>query len=107
MKNLIVILISLTCLNLMAANDPCQDEVQGQVDALTASDYSIDVKGVIKNQSSFNANIYNSEIPFNSANQNIKTFRADSSAIGCYGSEYIVVDETSCQVLAIGNGYCD
>jgi hypothetical protein len=107
MKNLILILVALVSLNLMAATQTCKEQVQNQVDSVTASDYNVELEGITKNQTSFDSNIYDSGISFNLANKNIKTFRANSSAMGCYGTEYVVFDETSCTVQAIGNGYCD
>lgn len=107
MKKLILILIGLASFSLMAANHTCQDQVQDQVNEVTAFDYSIEIEDLTSNQSSFNAEIYDSGISFSLSDENIKTFSADSSAMGCYGTEYIVFDETSCIVLAIGNGYCD
>ncbi|OFZ48992.1 MAG: hypothetical protein A2381_15400 [Bdellovibrionales bacterium RIFOXYB1_FULL_37_110] len=36
-----------------------------------------------------------------------KTFIASSSAIGCFGSEFVVFEQATCTLVAIGGGYCE
>jgi hypothetical protein len=88
----------------------CVESVQAQLDERYNSGYFLEIRD--EEPRTLGTTRLISDFMFvadEAATQNPETpvYRAESSAAGCYGYEFVLFDQESCQVLAVGGGYCD
>jgi hypothetical protein len=107
MKSSIALFSLLFSINTFA----CAEQVQKQISEVNqAQDYSIEIMDTtvtsLKNISLISDYLY---VADEAAILNPETavYHAESSAMGCYGFEYVLFDKKDCRLLAFGGGYCD
>jgi hypothetical protein len=113
MKNLILLVAAIFAFNSFGSVESCLDSVQSQVNA-NSSDYYVEVTNqlVDKEPLKDSANLlspldelYSSEFSLDDAD--VAVVMADSEAMGCYGYELVTFNKKTCELLAIGGGYCE
>jgi hypothetical protein len=88
----------------------CVEQVQKQIEDVYATGYYLEIfdstELKLKNVNLISDYIY---IADEAATNNPETsvYRAESSAAGCYGYEFVLFDQKDCRLLAFGGGYCD
>jgi hypothetical protein len=96
------------------ASSNCFNKVKQQVSAEFLQDsYSIEMTNdksfKISEDDFMSDTIYETDDFDTSAvnEEDVYAYHADSSAMGCYGFEYVIYQKSTCKLLAVGGGYCD
>ncbi len=106
MKTTLIALGLLFSLSIQA----CVEELQKQIAAVKAADYSIEITDAtelkLKEITLLDDYLYVADVK---ATQNPMTsvYEAESQAVGCNGIEYVLFDKKDCRLLALGGGYCE
>jgi len=114
MKNAILFLVCTITFNSNASIISCLDNVQQQVSAVTehyhveVTTYFVDKEAVKNEENTLNPidSLYSSS-NLDLDNSDVVVAHADSETMGCYGYELVTFNIKTCELLAIGGGYCD
>jgi len=114
MKSLLLFILTLMIMNTSMASDSCFNKVKAQVSSeFLQNSYNIEMNDdtpIRVSEDDLMSDTVYETVDFDLEvldDSDVYSYFADSSAMGCYGFEYVIYKKSTCKLLAVGGGYCD